>query len=128
AGNQVIKDGPPQQTVDYSDLIKEFFKQQSQLIDEGNIADVEPDKVSSGTMTSEPLHDVQIPTGEDKNIDFPYGVREHSSVNFGSSFDAYQPITSTLARLLSSQERTVSKLSAGAPYVSLLHTTKDKEI
>ncbi|KAL3859459.1 hypothetical protein ACJMK2_009679 [Sinanodonta woodiana] len=104
AGSQVIENGPLQQTANYSDRIKEYIKQQSQLIDEGNIADVEPDKVSSGTMTSQPLNNVLRPTGEDQNLDFPYEVREHRSVQCGSSFDDYQPITSTLARLLSSQE------------------------
>ncbi|KAL3884483.1 hypothetical protein ACJMK2_024621 [Sinanodonta woodiana] len=107
AGSQVIEDGPPQLTADYSDRINDYIKQESQLIDKGNkgnIADVEPDKVSSGTMTSETLNDnLQRPTGEDKNLDFPYGVREHRSVHFGSSCDDYQPITSTLARLHSSQ-------------------------
>jgi hypothetical protein len=129
AGSQVIEDGPTQQTADYSDRIKEYIKQQSQLIDKGNIADVEPDKVSSGTMTSEPLHDVQRPTGEDKNLDFPYGVREHRSVHFGSSFDDYQPITSTLARLLSSQEPKISKLSAGAPeFVPTSHDERQGDL
>jgi len=129
AGSQVTEDGPPQQTADYSDRIKEYIKQQSQLIDKGNIADVEPDKVSSGTMTSEPLHDVQRPTGEDKNLDFPYGVREHRSVHFGSSFDDYRPITSTLARLLSSQEPKLSKLSAGAPeFVPTSHDERQGDL
>ncbi|KAL3879147.1 hypothetical protein ACJMK2_031457 [Sinanodonta woodiana] len=54
AGSQVIEDGLPQLTADYSDRINDYIKQQSQLIDKGNIADVEPD-----TSTLARLHSSQ---------------------------------------------------------------------
>ncbi|KAL3867554.1 hypothetical protein ACJMK2_040441 [Sinanodonta woodiana] len=56
AGSQVIEDGPPQLTTDYSDKINDYIKQQSQLIDKGNIADVKPD-----TSTLARLHSSQKP-------------------------------------------------------------------
>ncbi|KAL3884674.1 hypothetical protein ACJMK2_024791 [Sinanodonta woodiana] len=124
ARSQVIEDGPPQQTANCSDRINDYIKQQSQLIDKGNIADAEPDKVS-GTMTSEPLYDnVQRPISEDINLDFSYVVREHCSVHFGSSCDDYQLITFTLARLHFIQKPKLFKLSTGTP--EFVPTSHDK--
>ncbi|KAL3885671.1 hypothetical protein ACJMK2_025719 [Sinanodonta woodiana] len=106
--------------------LTKYIKQQSQLIDKGNIADVEPDKVASVTMASEPLHDVKRPTGEDTNLNFPMESENIVLFILGRPLMIFSRLHLLLPDCTPVRSQTYLDSPKALRNLSLLHTTKVK--